>query len=73
MTTADEVQEKALALAQAGTPTDEAIRELLDCCAGKRVSVVLARRHVLGPGDGTDPVRGRAGELLGEVLQRLPE
>jgi hypothetical protein len=73
MTTADEVRQRALALARAGSATEDAIRELLDCCGDKRVSVVLARREVLGGGDGPDPVSERASELLDEVLRRLPE
>ena len=73
MTTADEVQERALALARAGSATEDAIRELLDGCGDKRVSVVLARREVLDWEDGPDPVSRRACELLDEVLRRLPE
>jgi hypothetical protein len=73
MTTADEVQDRAVALAEARTSTEEAIQELLDCCGGKRVSVVVARQKLLAAGDVPDPVSSRAGELLGEVLQRLPE
>jgi hypothetical protein len=73
MTTADEVRERALSLARAESATEDAIRELLGCCGDKRVSVVLARREVLGRGDGPDAVSERAGEFLDEVLRRLPE
>ncbi len=73
MTTADEVRDRALALARAGSATEDAIGELLDCCGDKRVSVVLARREVLDRGEGPDPVSERAGELLEEVLRRLPQ
>ena len=72
MTTADQVMERALALARAGSETDQAARELMECCGDKRVSVVLARRSVSEQDDGTDPMNERAGELLDEVLRRLP-
>jgi hypothetical protein len=74
MTTADAVREKARSLAGAETPTQEAVRELLDSCREKRVPVVLARQQFLkdleeGP---ADPSVNRAVELLDEVLKRLP-
>ena len=74
MTTADIVRTKAMALAEAGSPDDEALRELLACCKGKRVSVVLARQQFLKQQeDGSaDPVADRAVQLLDEVLARLP-
>jgi hypothetical protein len=73
MATADIVREKALTLAGAG-PTEEAIQELLESCQEKRVPIVLARQQLLtdleaGP---SDPVVGRALELLDQVLERLP-
>lgn len=73
MTTSDEVRRRALALASAETTTEDALRELLECCGEKRVSVVMARRQVHGPDQGPDPISERAAELLDEVLRRLPE
>jgi hypothetical protein len=74
MTTTDAVREKALSLAQAGTPTDEAVREVLDCCKDKRVPVVLARQQLHKDLEDrpSDPVLSRAAELLDHVLERLP-
>jgi nicotinamidase-related amidase len=74
MTTADAVREKALSLARAGTPTEEAIRELLECCKQKRVPVVLTRQQFLKDpkASPSDPVVTRAAELLDGVLERLP-
>lgn len=74
MTTTDAVRERALALAEAGTPTDEAVREVLDSCKDKRVPVVLARQQFLKDLEDrpSDPVVTRAAELLDHVLQRLP-
>ena len=74
MTTADVVREKAMSLAQDETPTEEAIRELLESCAEKRVPVVLAHQQFLkDKEEGTvDPVVDRAAELLDRVLERLP-
>lgn len=74
MTTADIVREKALSLARAETPTEEAIRDLLECCIEKRVPVVLAHQQFLkdlaeGP---SGPIANRAAELLELVLDRLP-
>jgi hypothetical protein len=73
MTTSEEVRKRALALATAGTATEDAVREILECCGEKRVSVVMARRQVRGRGEGPDPMSERAGELLDEVLRRLPQ
>lgn len=74
MPTADAVREKALSLAEVGTPTEEAIRELLECCREKRVPVVLARQQFLKDLEArpSDPVVSRAAELLDLVLGRLP-
>jgi hypothetical protein len=73
MPTADAVREKALSLADTGIPTEEDVRELLDYCMDRRVSVVLARQQLLRdleerPSD--DRLR-RAAELLEHVLERL--
>ena len=74
MTTADIVRNKALALAEAGSPDDEAVRELLAWCKEKRVPVVLARQQFLKQQQepSEDPVADRAVELLDLVLARLP-
>ena len=81
MTTSDELQERALALAQQGVSTDDAVAELLACCADHRVPVVRARQGLAGPvsrgaaGRGGCPCRGAAGgdasaRLLGRALTR---
>jgi hypothetical protein len=74
MTTTDAVRERALAMAEAGTPTDEAVREVLECCGDRRVPVVLARQQFLKDLEDrpSDPVVTRAAELLDQVLERLP-
>jgi hypothetical protein len=74
MTTADVIREKAITLARAETPAEEAIRDLLECCAEKRVPVVLARQQFMRDVEEspTDPVVSRAVELLDRVLERLP-
>jgi hypothetical protein len=74
MPTADAVREKAMSLAEAGTPTEEAVRELLECCGGRRVPVVLAHQQFSADLEGrpSDPVMSRAAELLDLVLGRLP-
>lgn len=70
MTKAETVKEKALALAEAGAPTDEAVRELLECCKDKRVPVVLARQQFLNDRDehADSLVVNRAVEILDAVL-----
>lgn len=70
MTKAETVKEKALALAEAGAPTDEAVRELLECCKDKRVPVVLARQQFLNDRDehADSLVVNRAVEILDTVL-----
>jgi hypothetical protein len=65
--------ERALALAEARTGDDEAIQDLLSCCGGKRVSVVLARRHLVDEPEGHEEGADRAVHLLDELLRRLPE
>lgn len=74
MTTAQIIRETALALAQADSPTDEAVRELLAACQEKRVPVVLARQQFQKQQEDEpdDVVANRAVELLDEVLARLP-
>ena len=74
MSTAEVVREKAVSLAEASTPTEEAVRELLEYSHEKRVPVVLARQQLLRDREATasDPVITRAAELLDLVLERLP-
>lgn len=74
MSTADVIREKAISLARAETPEEEAIQELLECCIEKRVPVILARQHFLKDlvERPSDPVLNQAAELLDRVLQRLP-
>lgn len=67
MTTADKVKDRALDLAQAGTAREEAIRDLLDCCGERRVSVVRARQELVDRGGADDAV-----SLLDDVLARFP-
>lgn len=74
MTTADEVRERALALARSKTEQDEALRDLQECCGDRRVSAVRARQQLVARLDSeTDqPDAMRAIELLDELLDRLP-
>jgi hypothetical protein len=74
MSTSDVLREKALSLAQTEVPTEDAVRELLECCGDKRVPVVLARQQFLHEleSNRSDPVVNRAAELLDNVLGRLP-
>jgi hypothetical protein len=74
MPTADAVRKKALSLAEAGRPTDEAVRELLELCKEKRVPVVIARQQFLKELEErtADPVATQAADLLYRVLQHLP-
>jgi hypothetical protein len=67
MTTADQVKDRALDLARRGTPEEEAVRDLLDCCGERRVSVVRARRELIDQGGADQAVR-----LLDQVLARFP-
>jgi MoxR-like ATPase len=72
MTTSDELRERALALAQAGASTDDAVAELLDRCAGHRVPLVRARQ-ALADRSTTAPegeAVARAAALLEETLRR---
>jgi hypothetical protein len=75
MTTTDQIRVKALSLAEAETPTAEAVGELMDCCGGKRVPVVLARQMFqmhLEETNHSDPVVSRAADLLDQLLAKLP-
>jgi hypothetical protein len=74
VTTADAVREKAQSLAQAGTPTEEALAELLDICRDRRVAVVLAQEQLAEELEASpsDPMAARAAELTELLLERLP-
>jgi hypothetical protein len=74
MSTADAVRERALSLAEADTATQDAVRELLDYCNGRRVPVVVARQQLLKDLETrpSDLVVSRAAEFLDGVLGRLP-
>ncbi len=74
MSTAETLSARALELAGGGMDTDEAVADLLGCCADKRVSVVMAKRSIeerMGEG-ADDPTLPRAVELLDETLHRGP-
>ncbi|MEX2458484.1 MAG: hypothetical protein WD770_05820 [Actinomycetota bacterium] len=70
MTTSEIVMERALALAAEDTEREAAVAALLESADGRRVSVVLARQHLL---DDQSETAARAVELLDEVIVRLPE
>ncbi|HYT77891.1 MAG TPA: hypothetical protein VEQ37_01245 [Actinomycetota bacterium] len=72
MTTADEVLQRALALAAGGSLAEDAVAELLACCAGRRVSLVLARQRVEEGVRDTpeDLVKARAMSLLDGALEQ---
>jgi hypothetical protein len=68
------VMERALALAEGDTNKEEAVVELLDFCGDKRVSVVMARVHLVERlSDQPDDQTARAVEILEEVVTRLSE
>jgi hypothetical protein len=72
MTTADEVVGRAVALAEENSDMERAVRELLECCGGRRVSVVIARQRLKGDVKESpdDQVKTRAVQLLDLVLER---
>ena len=71
MTTAYQVTERALALARSGSEAEDAVADLLNCCAGKRVSVVIARQRLHEETTGTlGETSARAIEFLDLVLER---
>jgi hypothetical protein len=76
MSTADTLAERAIELAGTDTETDDAVRDLLECCADSRVAVVMAKRHieerVEESGDAEDPTLARAIGILGETLEKGP-
>jgi hypothetical protein len=74
MATADNVREKALALAEAGPVTEEAVEEVLEYCKRRRVPVVLAHQQLVRDLEArpSDPVVAGAADLLEQVLGRLP-
>jgi hypothetical protein len=74
MSTAEILAERAVELAGTDTDTDAGVQDLLECCADKRVSVVMAKRSIeerIGA-TGGDPSMARAVELLDETLHRGP-
>ena len=74
MSTAETLAERAIELAGTGAETDAAVQDLLECCADKRVSVVMARRAIeekIQEGS-DDPTLPRAVEYLGETLHQGP-
>ena len=75
MPTADILMEKALELARADAPEDQAVEELLECCGNRRVSAVVARdrAHANAEADGADPTASRAAGYLDAMIERLPE
>lgn len=74
MTTADSVRERALFLAVSGADQEEAVRELEETCAGRRVAVVRARQMMASSleGEPDQPTATRAIEFLDDLLARLP-
>ena len=72
MPTSDELRERALALAQAGVSTDDAVAELLARCADHRVPLVRARQALANQPTTTPQgeVVARAVALLEETLRR---
>jgi hypothetical protein len=72
MTTSEQLRERALALAQAGASTDEAVAELLALSADHRVPLVRARQALAGQPAAPPPgeVVARAVALLEETLRR---
>jgi len=73
MTTAEIVRERAVSLAEAGAPTDQAVSELLESSGDRRVAVVLAEQELLAELDANrSDVLSRAVELLDRVLERMP-
>jgi hypothetical protein len=74
MPSADSVRRRALDLARADVPNDEAVQDLFTFSEERRVSVVLARQELLKEAEPASPSgeAGRAAELLDQVLNRLP-
>jgi len=72
MSMSDELMERALSHAQAGTAQEEAVQDLLDCCAGRRVGAVHARQVLLErlEADPSDQIADRAMGLVQEMLIR---
>ena len=72
MTTAELLEQRARELAERGANVDEGAQELLECCASKRVSVVVARQHFQDEAerDPEDPIAPRALEMLDAALAK---
>jgi len=72
MSTGEELLERALSHTQAGADAEDAVEDLLQCCAGRRVAAVHARQVLLerveaDPGDET---AARAMGFVDEMLHR---
>jgi len=72
MTTAELLEQRARELAERGANVDEGAQELLEGCASKRVSVVVARQHFQDEAerDPEDPIAPRALEMLDAALAK---
>jgi hypothetical protein len=72
MSTAQEVREAALRLAAEDRDKEEAVGELTTRAAGRRVSLLVARRELMGrlEEDPADSTANRALELVDIVLER---
>ena len=68
MTTSEELRERALALAQAGASTDEAVAELLALSADHRVPLVRARQALAD-----QSTTAREGEVVTRAVALLEE
>ncbi len=73
MTTAELLSERASALAGSDSSDADAIDELLECAAGHRVSVVVAKRRLTEESQGdASGVSARAVTLLQGVIDLIP-
>ena len=66
----DAVRERALELAIAGRDDEQAVSEVLEAAAGRRVAVVMARQELDQVPDALDPeTLTRAASLLDRALE----
>jgi glycine cleavage system regulatory protein len=75
MTTSDELRDRVLALDRHGVATDDAVVELLACCADHRVPLVRARQALADQAAAAalqGEVGARAVALLEETLRCGP-
>ena len=72
MSPSEELLERALAHAEAGTLQEDAVLDLLECCAGRRVAAVHGRQVLLErvEADPNDEVAARAMGLVEEMVHR---